>query len=64
MKLAEAYDCVGFLVTRPEDVDAVIQKAFAIQDRPVIIDFRVREKSDVYPWVPAGGANEEMLTED
>jgi acetolactate synthase-1/2/3 large subunit len=64
VKLAEAYDCVGFLVTNPAEVDEVIRKAFAIHDRPVIIDFRVREKSDVYPWVPAGGANEEMLTEE
>ncbi|HEY9687344.1 MAG TPA: biosynthetic-type acetolactate synthase large subunit [Coleofasciculaceae cyanobacterium] len=64
VKLADAYDCVGFLVTSPAEVDEAIQKAFAINDRPVIIDFRVREKSDVYPWVPAGGANEEMLTEE
>jgi acetolactate synthase-1/2/3 large subunit len=64
VKLADAYDCVGFLVTKPEEVDAVIQKAYAITDRPVIIDFRVREKADVYPWVPAGGANDEMLTEE
>jgi hypothetical protein len=28
------------------------------------MDFRVREKSDVYPWVPAGGANDEMLLEE
>lgn len=64
VKLAEAYDCVGFVVTEASEVDDVIQKAFAIKDRPVVIDFRVREKADVYPWVPAGGANEEMLTED
>lgn len=64
VKLAEAYGCAGFVVERPEDVDAVIQQAYAITDRPVLIDFRVREKADVYPWVPAGGANEDMLTEE
>lgn len=64
VKLAEAYGCAGFVVEHPEDVDTVIQQAYAITDRPVIIDFRVREKADVYPWVPAGGANEDMLTED
>jgi len=62
-KLAEAYGGVGFVVTHPDEVDAVIQQAYAITDRPVIIDFRVHEKSDVYPWVPAGAANEEMLTD-
>lgn len=64
VKLAEAYGATGFTVTHPDEVDEVIRQAFAITDRPVIMDFRVREKADVYPWVPAGGANEEMLTED
>ncbi|MCE3235140.1 MAG: acetolactate synthase, large subunit, biosynthetic type [Vampirovibrio sp.] len=64
IKLAEAYGGVGFVVNHPDEVDAVIQQAYAITDRPVIIDFRVKEKADVYPWVPAGAANEEMLTED
>lgn len=63
VKLAEAYDCVGFRVEHPDDVDAVIQQAMAITDRPVIIDFRVQEKADVYPWVLAGGSNDEMLEE-
>lgn len=64
VKLAEAYDGTGFVVTHPDEVDEVIQKAYAITDRPVIMDFRVREKADVYPWVPAGGANDEMLNEE
>jgi acetolactate synthase-1/2/3 large subunit len=64
VKLADAYGGVGFVVTHPDQVDDVIQQAYAIKDRPVIIDFRVREKADVYPWVPAGGANEDMLTEE
>ena len=63
VKLAEAYGCAGFLVTRPEEVDEVIKKAYAITDRPVLIDFHVQEKADVYPWVPAGGANEDMLVD-
>lgn len=64
VKLAEAYGCVGFVVERPEEVDTVIREAYAITDRPVLIDFRVQEKADVYPWVPAGGANENMLVEE
>jgi acetolactate synthase-1/2/3 large subunit len=64
VKLADAYGGKGYLIERPEDVDRVIQEAYAITDRPVIMDFHVREKADVYPWVPAGGANEEMLLEE
>ncbi|MBK8190737.1 MAG: biosynthetic-type acetolactate synthase large subunit [Vampirovibrionales bacterium] len=61
VKLADAYGAVGFAVSQPEEVDAVIQKAYAITDRPVIMDFRVQEKADIYPWVPAGGSNDQML---
>ncbi|MDX2085615.1 MAG: biosynthetic-type acetolactate synthase large subunit [Candidatus Melainabacteria bacterium] len=62
-KLAEAYGAVGLVVEHPEQVDAVIAQALAITDRPVLIDFRVVSQADVYPWVPAGAANEDMLTE-
>jgi acetolactate synthase I/II/III large subunit len=60
VKLAEAYGAAGFVVTHPSQLDAVIQDAFAITDRPVLIDFQVQEKADVYPWVPAGSANDDM----
>jgi acetolactate synthase I/II/III large subunit len=63
VKLADAFGGVGFLVTHPDQVDEVIKQAYAITDRPVIIDFHVHERVDVYPWVPAGGANEDMLTD-
>jgi acetolactate synthase-1/2/3 large subunit len=63
VKLAEAYGCAGFVVNHPDELEAVLTKAFAIHDRPVIIDCHVLEKTDVYPWVPAGGSNETMLTE-
>jgi acetolactate synthase I/II/III large subunit len=64
VKLAEAYGCAGFLVTHPDEVDDVIQQAYQITDRPVLIDFHVQDRADVYPWVPAGAANDEMLTND
>lgn len=64
IKLAEAYGCAGFLVTHPDQLDAVIQEAYQITDRPVLIDFHVQDRADVYPWVPAGAANDEMLTQE
>ena len=63
-KLVEAYGGTGFVIKHPDEVDAVIQQAYAINDRPVIMDFHVHERVDVYPWVPAGGANEDMLTDN
>jgi acetolactate synthase I/II/III large subunit len=62
VKLAEAFGGVGYVVEHPEDCDRILQEALAITDRPVIVDLRVMENADVYPWVEAGKSNEEMLT--
>ena len=51
VKLAEAYGCVGLRCESPEDVDATIEKAMAIDDRPVVIDFVVHRDAMVWPMV-------------
>jgi len=58
VKLAEAYGCAGLRCERPEDVDAVIEAAMAINDRPVVIDFVVHRDAMVWPMVPAGVSND------
>jgi acetolactate synthase I/II/III large subunit len=63
IKLAEAFGGVGFRVTKAEEIEDTMQKALAIRDKPIIIDFVVTEKVDVYPWVPSGAGNEDMLIE-
>jgi acetolactate synthase-1/2/3 large subunit len=59
-KLAEAYGCVGLACDKPEDVDAVIQKAMEINDVPVVIDFRVHRDAMVWPMVAAGTSNDDI----
>jgi acetolactate synthase-1/2/3 large subunit len=61
VKLAEAYGAVGFRVEDPADVDAVIEKAYSIQDRSVVIDFRVDPKEKVFPMVPSGASNDDII---
>jgi len=61
VKWAEAMGCVGFRVDSPADVAPTIEKANAINDRPVVIDFRVDYTEKVYPMVPAGGANDDII---
>jgi acetolactate synthase-1/2/3 large subunit len=58
VKLAEAYGCVGLRCDRPEDVDATIEKAMAINDVPVVVDFRVHRDAMVWPMVEAGVSND------
>ena len=61
VKLAEAYGAVGLRATTPEDVDAVIDKALGVDDRPTVIDFRVDPGEMCYPMVPAGASNDDII---
>ncbi|GAB2809507.1 acetolactate synthase large subunit [Actinocorallia aurea] len=60
VKLADAYGCEGLRVERAEEVDAAIEKAMAINDRPVIIDFVVHDDAMVWPMVAAGSSNDDI----
>ncbi|TYP85965.1 acetolactate synthase large subunit [Blastococcus xanthinilyticus] len=59
--LAEALGCVGLRCESREDVDAVIEKAMAIHDAPVVIDFVVGADAQVWPMVAAGASNDDIL---
>ena len=61
VKLADAYGCAGFRCDRPEDVEATLDKAFGVGDTPVIVDFRVDPTEKVFPMVPAGASNDDII---
>jgi acetolactate synthase-1/2/3 large subunit len=61
VKLAEAYGCVGLRAERPEEVDTVIEKALSVDDRGVVIDFRVDPAEMCFPMVPAGASNDDII---
>ncbi|WP_210648729.1 acetolactate synthase large subunit [Nocardioides sp. SYSU D00065] len=60
VKLADAYGCVGLSCESPDEVDATIEKAMAIDDQPVVVDFRVHRDAMVWPMVAAGTSNDEI----
>ncbi|MGO4385726.1 acetolactate synthase large subunit [Specibacter sp. RAF43] len=60
VKLADAYGCAGLRCERAEDIDATIEAALAINDRPVVIDFVVSPDSMVWPMVPSGVSNDQI----
>ncbi len=60
VKLADAYGCVGLACETPGEVDATIEKAMSIDDRPVVVDFRVHRDAMVWPMVAAGSSNDEI----
>ena len=61
VKLAEAYGCHGLRCDRADDVDAVLDKALATTDVPTVVDFRVHDREGVFPMVPAGRPNDEIV---
>jgi len=58
---AEAMGCVGMRVEHPDEVVPAIEKANSIDDRPVVIDFRVDWTEKVYPMVAAGTSNDQVI---
>ena len=60
VKLADAYGCHGLRCDSPDEVDATIEKAMALNDAPVVIDFSVHKDAMVWPMVPAGTSNDSI----
>jgi acetolactate synthase-1/2/3 large subunit len=61
VKWAEAMGCVGIRVESPEEVGPAIEKANSINDRTVVIEFRTDAAEKVFPMVPAGMSNDDLL---
>jgi acetolactate synthase-1/2/3 large subunit len=63
VKLDEAFHCVGMRATTPDEVATVVNAAWEINDRPVVMEFKVITEEMVFPMVPAGAATDDMITE-
>jgi acetolactate synthase-1/2/3 large subunit len=60
VKLADAYGCHGLRCESPDQVDATIEKAMALDDAPVVVDFVVHKDAMVWPMVAAGTSNDDI----
>jgi acetolactate synthase-1/2/3 large subunit len=60
VRLAEALGCVGLRCESAAEVDETIEKAMAIDDAPVVVDFVVHPDAMVWPMVAAGASNDEI----
>ncbi|MDG4595334.1 MAG: acetolactate synthase 3 large subunit [Candidatus Contendobacter sp.] len=59
--LAEAYGHVGMRIEKPGDVEGALREAFAMKDRTVFLDFLTDQTENVFPMIPSGGGQNEML---
>jgi len=53
--------CVGLRCESADQVDATIEKAMAVDDMPVVVDFVVGEDAMVWPMVAAGASNDDIV---
>ncbi len=60
-KIGKALGIESFSTYKPEEVDGLLDKAFAINDRPVLIEFKVAKEDLVFPMVPAGSSISNMI---
>ena len=61
VKMSEAMGAAAFRVTKADEIDDAITKAMAINDRPVVLEFKCATDAMVLPMVPAGASNDEIL---
>ncbi|HVP19626.1 MAG TPA: biosynthetic-type acetolactate synthase large subunit [Spirochaetia bacterium] len=61
VKLAESYGCKAFRIRRNREVTAVLEKALAWTEGPVVIDAEVAKEDNVFPMIPAGAAMKDMI---
>jgi acetolactate synthase-1/2/3 large subunit len=59
--LAESYGHVGMRIEKPEDVEGAIKEALNMKDRLVFMDFIIDPEENVYPMIPAGAGQNEMI---
>lgn len=60
VKLAEAYGATGIRILKKKDVEGAIKKALEIKG-VVVLDFHIVRDENVFPFVPAGKALDEVL---
>jgi acetolactate synthase-1/2/3 large subunit len=60
---AEAMGCVGIRVESPEEAAPAIAKANDVDDRPVVVEFRTDPHVNVFPMVPSGLTNSDLLVD-
>ena len=61
VKLAEAYGHVGMRIEKPSDVEGALKEAMALKDRLVFMDFITERENNVFPMIPAGAGQNEMI---
>ncbi|MEI7811183.1 MAG: biosynthetic-type acetolactate synthase large subunit [Ignavibacteria bacterium] len=61
VKVGEAFGLKSFSTSSPEDVEDLLDKAFAYNDGPTLIEFKVVHEDMVFPMVPPGSSVDNII---
>ncbi len=61
VKVGEAFGIESYSTDNPKEVDSLLDKAFSINDRPVLVEFKVVKEDMVFPMVPSGASISDMM---
>ena len=61
VQLAQAYGCVGLRCGSQDELEDVLDEAFAVDAVPVVVDIHVDPDEEVFPMVAAGASNDEVV---
>jgi acetolactate synthase-1/2/3 large subunit len=61
VKLAESYGHAGMQIKKPGDVEGALIEMLKLKDQLVFMDFLTDATENVYPMIPAGGGQNEMI---
>ncbi|MBV7434279.1 biosynthetic-type acetolactate synthase large subunit [Cardiobacteriaceae bacterium TAE3-ERU3] len=61
IKLAEAYGHSGVRIEKPEELESKLREVVAMKDKTVFVDILTDPSENVYPMIPSGGGQADML---
>ena len=61
VKLAESYGHMGIQIQKTADVEGALIEAMKVRDKAVFLDFLTDQTENVYPMIPAGAGQNEMI---
>lgn len=61
IKLAEAYGHSGIRIEKREELEDKLREVIAMKDKTVFVDILTDPSENVYPMIPSGGGQADML---
>ena len=64
VKLAESMGAVGHRITTSAEIESTFKDALKENSKPVLIEFVIDPEEMVFPMVPAGGNNDDVIVNE